>query len=154
MPSQTLTPNVLTAALEGLELQRERVDAQIAEVRRMLRSQPEPATEGAEPAAPRKRRMSAAGRKRIADAARKRWAALRESRTAPEAVKAAPKTAAAKTPKRKVGAAARKRMAESQKRRWAEARKKAEQKPARTKPAAKKAVAKTTELTAAPAASE
>jgi hypothetical protein len=98
--------------------------------------------------------MSAAGRKRIADAARKRWAALRESRKAAPAVQAAPKTAAAKTPKRKVGAAARKRMAESQKRRWAELRKKAEQKPARKKPAAKKAVAKTTEVAVASEASE
>jgi hypothetical protein len=31
-------------------------------------------------AAPRKRKMSAAGRKRIADAARKRWAAWRKAR--------------------------------------------------------------------------
>jgi len=98
--------------------------------------------------------MSAAGRKRIADAARKRWAALRASRNAAPAVKPAAKTAAAKTPKRKVGAAARKRMAESQKRRWVDVKKKAGQKPARKKPAAKKAVAKTTELTAAPVASE
>jgi len=77
--------SLLTAALEGLELQRERLDAQIQEVRALLgkgtgrRGRPP----GSGAAAPTKRRgpgrLSTAARKRIAAAQKRRWAEYRKS---------------------------------------------------------------------------
>lgn len=78
-------PALLSAALEGLELQRQRLDEQIRQVRSMLGPGRRPMTRvsGAEPmgaAAPRRRNLSPAARKRIAAAQRKRWAEYRRSR--------------------------------------------------------------------------
>lgn len=80
-PSATL----LEAALEGLQLQRSRIDEQIAEVRRLLgqRSSAPPASRGKSqtgaPAGPRGRRpLSASARKRIAAAQKRRWAEYRK----------------------------------------------------------------------------
>jgi hypothetical protein len=75
-------PTLLNAALEGLELQRQRLDDQIRQVRGMLgtrRGRPpaSAAHNGAE--APRPRRtLSLAARKRIAQAQKRRWAAYRK----------------------------------------------------------------------------
>ena len=72
--------------MEGLELQKSRIEAQISEVRRMLgqRSGKAATTASAPQAAagkkPRKKReLSAAARKRIAAAQKKRWAEYRKS---------------------------------------------------------------------------
>lgn len=78
-------PNLLEAALEGLMLQKQRIEAQIQEVkgllgRRRLPSAPASAA-AAEPAsrpASRKRELSEAARKRIAAAQKKRWAEYRK----------------------------------------------------------------------------
>jgi len=79
--------SLLTAALEGLELQRTRLDEQIQKVRAMLRKggSGKAAVEAAAPAAPKaaggprkRRKLSAEGRARIAEAQRKRWAASRK----------------------------------------------------------------------------
>jgi hypothetical protein len=85
--------SLLKAALEGLELQRARLEEQIQKVRAMLSgaapnlAAPEPATvavaESDAGAAKRagkkkKRRLSPEGRARIAEAQRKRWAAARK----------------------------------------------------------------------------
>jgi hypothetical protein len=116
MPAK-LDNEILAAAIEGLEAQKKRIDAQIAEVRQLLHGG------GAEPAAtpeaPRKRRtMSAAGRKRVAEAQRKRWAAIRkQSGATPE-----PAKHEAQKPKRKLSAAGRKRIIEATKKRWASVR--------------------------------
>jgi hypothetical protein len=80
-------PNVnqelLTAALEGLEIRKQRLEEQIAEVRSLLRSSGGRAREsegqGQEEGQPRKRVLSAAARKRIAAAQRKRWAAAKKA---------------------------------------------------------------------------
>ena len=76
---------ILNAALEGLERQKTRIEEQITHVRSLLgirkRGRPpkNPAAQES-PESPRKRRkMSAAARKRIGDATRKRWAALRKA---------------------------------------------------------------------------
>ncbi len=88
MPRQpSLSSNILQAALAGLELQRQRIDEQIAEVRARLgqkrRGRPpkdgkKAAKASAEKAAPapvkKKRTMSAAARKKISAAQKKRWA--------------------------------------------------------------------------------
>jgi hypothetical protein len=65
--------------------------------------------------------MSAAGRKLIAAAQRKRWAAYRKEHTPATAKKAAAEKSAA-TPIRRMSAAARKRIAAAQRKRWAEVR--------------------------------
>jgi hypothetical protein len=70
--------SLLEAALEGLELQRQRVQEQIQQVRALLgKRRPSQATTEAAPA--RKRQLSSAARKRIAAAQKKRWAEYRKS---------------------------------------------------------------------------
>jgi hypothetical protein len=66
---------------------------------------------------PRRRRISAAGRRRISEAAKARWAARRNTAAKP----AAPKQSGGH---RKMSPAARKRISEMMKKRWAERRKK------------------------------
>jgi hypothetical protein len=71
-------PLVLEAALEGLELQKSRIEAQILEIRNRLgkrsRTQTEPAHNSG-----KKRSLSPEARKRIATAQKKRWAEYRKS---------------------------------------------------------------------------
>jgi len=111
MPKPTLTSEILAAALQGLEAQRARLDAHIAEVQRMLGAGAQQPAAPAEAPRPR-RKMSAAGRRRIAAATKKRWAeyhreqaAAAQKAEAPAAVKkAAPKKAAVKAAKPTVAA--------------------------------------------------
>ena len=81
MPRQKLSPEILTAALQGLEAQMDRIDSLIAQVRRILGVRPKgPATT---PEAPRRRRkLSVAARKHIAAVQRKRWAKWRKQKAA------------------------------------------------------------------------
>ena len=108
---------ILAAAIEGFEAQKSRLDARIAEIRQKLggAAGDEPGTSSDAPAAGRKRRkMSAAARKRIADAQKKRWAAVRkELGPSTTAKQEAPKA------KRRLSAAGRKRIIEATKKRWA-----------------------------------
>jgi hypothetical protein len=112
MPTK-LDNDILAAAIEGFEAQKKRLDAQIAEIRQQLTGvRAEPADT---PELGRKRRkVSAAGRKRMAEAQRKRWAARKQSGATPKAAKTE-----AQKPKRKMSAAARKRISDATKRRWA-----------------------------------
>lgn len=79
-PSSTLRdPGFLEAALEGLLLQKQRIEAQIREVRDLLgqsRSQPVEKSNGDEEGG--KRQLSDSARKRIAAAQKKRWAEYRK----------------------------------------------------------------------------
>ncbi len=115
MPAK-FTPEILTAAIEGFESQKRRLDEQIAELRQMLGggrrepgSSPRPTRRGG-------RKMSAAGRARIAEAQRKRWAQAKKSQSAPES------TPEPSKPKRKLSAAGRRRIIEATKARWARVR--------------------------------
>jgi hypothetical protein len=78
-----LDSSILEAALMGLQAQRSKLDEYISAIQRMLRQgrrgrPPQTDRTTAELSRkPRKRRLTAAGRKRIAEAARQRWAALR-----------------------------------------------------------------------------
>ena len=116
MPTK-LNNDILAAAIEGLEARKKRIDAQIAELRQQMTG------ESAEPAptskpAGKRRKMSAAARKRIGDAQRKRWATeKKESGTAAKTAKPVAKRA-----KRKLSAEGRKRISEATKKRWALAR--------------------------------
>jgi hypothetical protein len=73
---------ILEAALAGLELQRQHIDQQIAQVRSLLRPRAKKRAAVAQAPAKPKRRISLAGRKRIAAAQRKRWAGLKEAQQA------------------------------------------------------------------------
>ncbi len=112
-----LTTEILNAAIEGLEAQKSRIDAQMAEIRQMLneaRIKPAATPERAN----RKRKMSAAARKRIGDAQRKRWA---ETKRQPETT-SQPVMPEAPKPKRKLSAAGRARIIAATKKRWAAVR--------------------------------
>ena len=78
--------SLLSAALEGLELQKQRIEEQIREVRALLgkgRGRPPAKRTAASPARKRGgRRLSAAARRRIAEAQRRRWAQYRKSASA------------------------------------------------------------------------
>ena len=68
-----LTNEIIDAAIEGFEAQKRRIDDQISELRAMRSDSPAQSA-SASTKQPR-RKMSAAGRKAIAAAQRKRWAA-------------------------------------------------------------------------------
>jgi hypothetical protein len=108
-----LTNEIINAAIFGFEEQKRQLDAQIAELRAML----SPGSNGsagstspAEPAVREKQGMSAAGRKAIAEAQRKRWAAVKGQSIEP---------VAAKRPKRKLSAAGKTAIVAALKKRWA-----------------------------------
>lgn len=81
-PKNLTDPNLLEAALEGLLLQKQRIDSQIQEVRSLLgkRKNGNHATVAAPvTTAVRKRELSASARRRIAAAQKKRWAEYRKA---------------------------------------------------------------------------
>jgi hypothetical protein len=107
MPTK-LTTEILTAAIDGFEIQKTRIDARIAEIRQMLEGGSQsPATTSKLPR--RRRKISKAGRPAIAAAQRKRWAESQKHQAAPEAPK----------PKRKLSAAGRRAIIAATKKRWA-----------------------------------
>lgn len=78
MPRAKLAGNLslLSAALTGLEAQRQRLDEQIQQVRGLLGKRRGRPPGRAKPAV--KRQLSAAARKRISLAQKRRWAAFRQ----------------------------------------------------------------------------
>src|SRR5665811_15275 len=113
MPTHKLTPEIITAAVEGFEQQKLRIDAQIAELRQMLAGTPTDPAATPEGPKGRRRKMSAAARKRIGDAQRKRWA---ESKVQSEAL--SPVAPEAPKPKRKLSAAGKAAIVAALKKRW------------------------------------
>ena len=110
MPTQKLTPEFINAAIEGFESQKRRIDAQLSELKQLLRGDSTGAAVVSE--APRHaRKISAAGRRKIAAAQRARWAKVRGEG----------ESAASETSKRKgrLSAAGSKAISEATKRRWA-----------------------------------
>ena len=78
-------PGLLEAALEGLLLQRDRIEAQIREVQTILgrkRASGATTSDTALAVSARKRQLSDAARKRIAAAQKKRWAEYRRQNKA------------------------------------------------------------------------
>lgn len=84
MPTK-LNHELLTAALIGFEKQKADLSARIAELKQMLggRAQ-EPAVKAAAAPARKRRRLSAAGRKAISEAAKRRWALKRAEAEKPQ----------------------------------------------------------------------
>ena len=72
MPTK-LSNEIITAAIEGFEAQKTRIDAQIAELQAVLSGGPTAAATTPEVPTRKRRKMSAAGRKAIAEGQRKRW---------------------------------------------------------------------------------
>jgi hypothetical protein len=110
MPTQKLTAEILAAAIEGFEVQKRRIDERIAEVRQMMYGDHSKAAATPEVLKGKRRKMSAAARKRIGDAQRQRWA---ESKVQPVAPSEGPKR------KRKLSAAGKRAIGEATKKRWA-----------------------------------
>ena len=77
MPNQT---RLLELALKGLEVERNRVDEEVADILKQLRLDgTAPATSVAQPARQRRRgRLTAEGRKKISEMMTARWAARRK----------------------------------------------------------------------------
>jgi len=101
---------MISAAIDGFEAQKVRIDAQIAELRGMLNGRRTSASISTETSGRKRGRMSAAGRRAIAEAQRARWAKMRGEGTG--ASKAA-------KPRRKLSAAGRKAISAAAKKRWA-----------------------------------
>lgn len=92
-PTSAPSREILEAALQGLESQKQRLDEQIAHVRGLLGTsgtgrkagrppknpEAQPSSAGHTPGGRSKRVLSAEARKRIAAAQKKRWAAYRKS---------------------------------------------------------------------------
>jgi hypothetical protein len=76
--------SLLTAALEGLELQRKRIEEQIQQVRAALGGRKLRLGGGAARPA-RRRQLSPEARKRIANAQKRRWAEYRKKKQAAQA---------------------------------------------------------------------
>lgn len=110
--SPKLTNEVITAAIEGYESQKTRIDQQIADLKRLLTGSGKSATP-ADSAAPKRRKFSAETRRKMKLAQQRRWAKIKGG-SAP----AAPAKVSAK-PKRKMSAAGRKAIAEAARKRWA-----------------------------------
>jgi hypothetical protein len=111
MPTPKLSHEIITAAILGFEEQKRHIDTRIAELRSIQTGVPAETAAAPEPPKAKRRKMSAAGRKAIAEAQRKRWAAKKAAEGA------APK--AVSKPKRKLSAAGRKAIIAATKRRWA-----------------------------------
>jgi hypothetical protein len=112
--SKNLNPQIIAAAIEGFESQKQRLNAQIRELRTMLNGgRTESAV--AEPPKHKRRRTSAARPKRITEAQQKRQAAT-EHQSAPSLQVVTPE---APKRKRRLSAAGRMRIIEATKRRWA-----------------------------------
>jgi hypothetical protein len=105
-----LTTEILDAALENLTSKRHEIDEQIAEIKRLLGGRRNGASAVSEPARP-KHRISAAGRRAIAAAQRRRWAQQRGATGTP--------TAKVRKPKRKLSPAGRAAIVAALKKRWA-----------------------------------
>ena len=141
MPTK-LTPEIISAAILGFEEQKRHIDANIAELRAIMSGDSAESIVKPEPTKHKRRKVSAAGRARIAEAQRKRWA---ESKAAsqPSTPEVTPK------PKRRLSDAGRKAIVAATKKRWALKRANAAKtQQAKTKEAAvKKAVANKTVAT-------
>jgi ribonuclease E len=138
MPTK-LTNEIITAAITGFESQKTHIDTQIAELRAMLSGGP--AESAASPEAPtgKRKKFSAAARRRMKEAQQLRWAKIRGES------KPAPATPEAQKPKRKLSKAGRAAIVAALKKRWAAKKAAAKKAPVKTvkKTSAKKSLKKT-----------
>jgi hypothetical protein len=113
MPTQKLTNEIIAAAIEGFEVQKTRINQRIAELQVMLSSGP--AESATMPEAPerKRRKFSAAARKRMKEAQQRRWAKIRGESESP-----APGAAKPAKAKRRISTEGLRRIIAATKRRW------------------------------------
>jgi hypothetical protein len=142
MPTN-LTPQIINAAIVGFEQEKLRIDTQIGELRAMLEGDPAKPTPAATPEAPtlKRRKFSAAARRRMKEAQQLRLAKIRGESESP-----APAPTPEEKPKRRLSKAGRANIVAALKKRWAEKRAAT----ARPKPAAKKTAVKKAAVKKAP----
>ncbi len=114
---QNFTPEIINAAIAGFEQQKSQIDQQIAELRGLLSNGSRPVATTPEAAAPKRKKFSAAARRKMAMAQKARSAKIRgESEpavaTSPEPTK----------PKRRLSAAGRRNIQKALRKRWAQKR--------------------------------
>jgi hypothetical protein len=114
-------------ALIGYEAEKSKIEGIIVDIQAQLGDGRPSATVQA---APKKRTLGVAARKRIAAAQRKRWAAIKKAKAQPE------------KSKRKLSAAGRKAIVEATRKRWAAVRKAAKAHKTAPKPKVRKAAPK------------
>jgi hypothetical protein len=118
MPTSKLTETIIEAAIAGFEAQKTSIDGQIAELRAMLNGSAAKQTVAAQESPTGKRKkFSAASRRKMAEAQRLRWAKLKGG-TQP----AKPAAVAAPKPKRKLSASGRAAIIAGTKKMWARKR--------------------------------
>jgi len=84
MPTPKLTTEIISAAIEGFESKKRRIDEQIAELRAMLSGGPaETATTTPEATPGKRKKFSAASRRKMALAQKARWAKIKGESEAP-----------------------------------------------------------------------
>jgi hypothetical protein len=110
MAKPTLNSDILTAALIGFEVQKERIDSKIAEIRGLMDGGPKQADAASDSGTP-KRKVSASARRRMAKAQKLRWKKIKQA--------AEPAKAETAKPKRVLSASARRAISAAQKARWA-----------------------------------
>jgi hypothetical protein len=103
---QSLTKEIIEAAIAGFEGQKQKIDVQIAELRAMLNGTPG-STAQPKPGKT-KREFSAAALNHMREAQQRRWAKAKGDPAAAETAK----------PKRKLSAAGRKAIVKALKKRW------------------------------------
>jgi hypothetical protein len=108
---KTPDEQLLRAALFGYQHQAEMLAVKIAEIKAQLSGTPGGRQQTVTDTGNTKRVVSPAGRRRMAEAQRRRWAEVHKANGTP-ATKAPAKT------KRKMSAAGRKRIAEATRKRW------------------------------------
>jgi hypothetical protein len=114
MTQTKFSPEIITAAIRGFEAQKEQIDHQIAELRSMLDGGRSEAVAAAPPETGERKRkkFSAATRRKMAAAQRARYSKLRQGFEPTQAESAEPQ-------KRKLSAAGRRAISEATKKRWA-----------------------------------
>jgi hypothetical protein len=132
MPTK-LNTEILTAAIEGFEAQKARIDAQIADLRAMLSGGPARATATPEAPTRKRKKFSAASRRKMAMAQRARWAAIKGT---------SPATSKPAKPKRRISEEGMKRIVAATKKRWALKRAEGAKTAKKAAPARKKAAVK------------
>jgi hypothetical protein len=139
MRTPKLTNDIITAAILGFEDQKRRIDSQISELRAILPGGS--ISTAATPEAPtrKRRKFSAAARRRMKEAQQRRWAKVRQDSESP-----APETPEAAKTKPRISKEGMARIIAATKKRWANVRAaKAQQSRAATrKVAVKKSVPK------------
>lgn len=115
MPTARLTHEIITAAIEGYESQKTGLDQKIADLRAMLNGGPAAAAPTSEAPTGKRKKFSAAARRKMALAQKARWAKLRGDSERPAPAEAPKK-------KRKLSRAGRAAIIAATKKRWAAVR--------------------------------